>query len=69
MGCAPGGAYWVSGRGMIGATARCCAQDGASYMGPMKNGCPNGEGVVLDASQTRFRVVFDGTRQEERRQR
>lgn len=32
-------------------------------MGPMKKGCPVGEGIVVDASHTRFRVAFDGSRQ------
>ena len=47
--------------GLMDGAGKFVRQDGTSYMGPLKNGCPSGEGIVVDASQTRFRVVFDGS--------
>jgi len=52
--------HGVFQNGLIDGAGKFVRPDGTSYIGPMHNGCPVGEGVVVDANHTRFRVAHDG---------
>ena len=47
--------------GAITGAGKLVRTDGAVYIGPVRDACPIGEGVLIDAHETRFRVLHDGT--------
>ena len=47
--------------GALDGAGKMVRADGCTYIGPIKKGCPIGDGVMVDTSNARFRVAFDGS--------